>query len=250
MSSPIDKPEKLRKSPARLDLTQSLTGLALALFTWLHLTFDASIILGHDSLYWVGGMLEGKFLTGGTHGYPIIITIIGIVIFTLFVIHAFVAIRKFPASFKQHRIVRNQMAILNHQDTNLWYVQFITGFILFFVLSVHVYVVSTRPDQIDPFLSSDRFVSENMWPLFLVLVVAVILHANIGMYRLAVKWGVFDGKSPRANRKRFKAGMWILIVFFMTISLWASALYIKTGIEHRDNAGERYVPTHSARGDH
>ncbi len=250
MSSQIDKPEKIRKIPARLDLTQSLTGLALAIFTWAHLTFDASIILGNDALYWVGGMLEGKFLTGGTHGYPIIIALIGIVIFALFIAHAFVAIRKFPASWKQHRTVCNQMKIFNHQDTNLWYIQFITGFILFFVLSVHVFIITTHPGQVGPFLSSDRFVSDHMWPLYLILVVAVVLHANIGMYRLAVKWGVLDGKNPRANRKRLKAAMWVLIVYFMGISLWASVLYIKTGIEHRDNVGERYVPINSPRGDH
>lgn len=246
MSSPFDKSEIMSKAPAWLDLAQSLTGLALAVFTWCHLLFDSSIILGKDALYWVSGMLEAKFLSDGEHGYPIIVVLIGVFIFVFFVIHAGVALRKFPISWKQHKIIRNQMKILNHRDTNLWYWQFFTGFFLFFFVSVHVYLMIANADNIGPFASSDRFVSGNMWPLYLLLLIAVVVHAGIGTYRLIVKWGVLDGKNPRGNRKRAKAFAYALIVFYLAINFVAFALYVKTGIEHRDNVGERYKPSHSS----
>ena len=36
-------------------------------------------------------------------------------------------------------------------------------------------------------ISADRFVTDVMWPLYLVLLFAVEIHAALGMYRLAIK---------------------------------------------------------------
>jgi fumarate reductase subunit C len=243
MKNTFDKAAAVSRWPARLDLWQSLTGLVLALFMWTHLILVSSILLGKDAMYYVAGAFEAKFLTGWQHGYPIIVTAIGIIIFALFVIHAGIALRKFPISWRQHKIMRDQMSMLKHQDTNLWYWQAMTGFIMFFLGSVHVYVMITHPGEIGPYASADRFVAEWMWPLYLVLLIAVELHATIGMYRLAVKWGVFDGKDPRKNRKRLKVLKNALTVVFLAIGLATFTAYTKIGIEHKDNAGERYTPT-------
>ena len=245
----------MARTPARLDLIQSLTGLALGLFMWTHLILVSSILLGKDTMFYVAGFFEGKFLTGWTHGYPIVVSVIAIIIFALFIIHAGVAMRKFPASWEQHRIMRDQMKILKHHDTNLWYWQALTGFIMFFLGSVHIYIMISNPDQIGPYASSNRFYSGWLWPLYLVLLFAVELHATIGMYRLAVKWGVFDGKNPRQTRKRLKVVKNALTVLFLAIGLMTFSAYMKIGYEQRNNVGERYHPAKSTamvdeRGEH
>jgi len=224
-----------------LDLAQSLTGLALALFMWTHLLLVSSILLGKDAMQFVTDMMEAKFLSGDEHGYPIIVTLTGVAISALFIVHAGIALRKFPSSWAQHRELRNQMSILNHADTKHWYTQAATGFVMFFLGSVHLYVITTQPETIGPFGSADRFVTGVMWPLYLVLLFAVEVHAAIGMYRLAVKWGIFDGKNPVAMRKRLKMAKNLLTVFFLALGLASFAAYMKSGIEHRDRAGERYA---------
>jgi len=237
------RPTAIHRAPARLDLAQSLSGLALALFMWTHLVLVSSILLGKDAMYRVTAFMEARFLSGGVHGYPILVALVGVVIFALFILHAGIAMRKFPASWKQHRILRDQMRTMKHKDTNLWYTQALTGFVMFFLGSVHLYVITTHPAQIGPSASSDRFVTDVMWPLYLALLFAVEVHAAVGMYRLAVKWGVFDGKDPRKSRARMKRIKNLVTVFFLAIGLMTFAAYVKIGIEHRARAGERYTPT-------
>ncbi len=242
MKNLIDDTVTASPVPARLDVAQSITGLILALFMWVHLFLVSSILLGKKAMFYVSGFFELKFLTGWTHGYPVLVSIIGIIIFTIFIIHAGIAVRKFPISWNQHRIIRHQMGMMKHSDTNLWYWQVVTGFIMFFLGSVHLYVMISHPDKIGPYASSDRFVSEYFWPLYLVLLIAVELHATIGMYRLAVKWVSLKGSNPRATRKRLKGLKNALTIFFLTVGALTFATYVKIGLEHRNNVGERYDP--------
>ena len=39
---------------------------------------------------------------------------------------------------------------MGHDDTKLWFAQAFTGFAMFFLGSVHLYVIMTHPDQIGP----------------------------------------------------------------------------------------------------
>ena len=248
------RPSASSPIPARLDLVQGLTGLALALFMWTHLLLVSSILLGKDAMQFVTDLMEAKFLTDGEHGYPVLVTLTGVAVSTLFIVHAGIALRKFPSSWAQHRELRDQMGILKHADTKYWYVQAVTGFVMFFLGSVHLYIMTTQPDNIGPYASSDRFWTDVMWPLYLVLLFAVEIHAALGMYRLAVKWGIFDGKNPVATRKRLKLAKNLLTVFFLTLGLMSFAAYMKIGYEHRDRAGERYATekpaaTETARGE-
>ena len=112
---------------------------------------------------------------------------------------------------------------------------------MFFLGSVHLYIMTTQPANIGPYASGDRFWTYVMWPLYLVLLFAVEIHAALGMYRLAVKWGIFDGKNPVATRKRMKLAKNLITVFFLALGLASFAAYMKIGIEHRDRAGERYA---------
>lgn len=232
--------KKKSRLPARLDFVQSGTGLILGLFIWMHLLFDSSIILGKSSFNFVSKILELSFLSDTGHGFPIAVFFAALTIFIIFIIHALLGVRKFPVSWKQHRILRDQMQMLDHSETTLWYVQVVTGFFMFFAGSAHLYVILLNPGGIGPYMSADRIVSGNMWSLYLVLLVCVVLHGNIGLYRLCMKWGWFSGQDARKSRQALKKIRNRLIIFYITIGILALLVFGVIGIKHRDNVGERY----------
>jgi fumarate reductase subunit C len=234
--------ERIRKSrlPARLDFLQSATGLFLALFMWLHMVFVASILLGKDAMYTVTKFFEGQYIFG--ESYPGIVSAIVALVFFVFIFHAALAMRKFPSNYRQYRTFRGHMKMMDHDDTSLWFIQVYTGFAMFFLGSVHLYIMLTHPHQIGPYESADRVWTGWMWPLYILLLLAVELHGGIGLYRLAVKWGWFEGKDVRETRRKLKRAKWYLTAFFLILGFLTLAAYIKIGIEHSDRAGEPYVP--------
>jgi fumarate reductase subunit C len=77
--------------PARLDLVQSLSGLALALFMWGHMFLVSSILLGKDVMWTVSRAFEGYLFFGKP--YSIIVSVGVIVVMLLIVVHAALALR-------------------------------------------------------------------------------------------------------------------------------------------------------------
>jgi len=227
--------------PARLDLLQSGTGLALGLFMWVHMFFVSSILLGKDAMWTVARFFEGYYFFGRPFYW--LVSALVAVVFTLFIAHAALALRKFPASYRQYRTYREHMRDMKHEDTTLWYWQVVTGFALFFMASVHLYIMMTHPDRIGPFESSDRVWTDLMWPLYLVMLFAVEFHGGIGLYRLALKWGWFAGPDPLATRRKLRLFKWALTAFFLILGIATLLAYIKIGIEHAPHYGEHYVPT-------
>ena len=203
MSTRLEAP----RWPARLDLLQSGTGLALGLFMWVHMFFVSSILLGRDAMWVVARFFEGYYVFG--RPLPWIVSVLVAVIFALFIAHAALALRKFPASYRQYRTYREHMQGMKHEDTTLWYWQVVTGFGLFFMASVHLYIMMTHPDRIGPFESADRVWTDLMWPLYLVMLFAVEFHGGIGLYRLALKWGWFAGPDPLATRRKLRTFKWV-----------------------------------------
>jgi fumarate reductase subunit C len=232
--------------PARLDLLQSLSGLFLALFMWLHMFFVSSILLGKDAFWSVARFFEGYFLFG--RGFPALVSAFVAAVFLVIVFHAALALRKFPANWLQYRAFWQHSRTMRHGDTTLWLVQVITGFAMFFLASVHLYLMMTRPELIGPYASADRVWTGRMWPLYLILLFAVELHGGIGLYRLAVKWGWFESPDPNRTRARLKGAKWALTVFFIALGLASLAAYVKIGIEHAPDAGELYTPAWAGEG--
>ncbi len=231
-----------RKSrwPARMDLAQSLSGLLLGLFMWGHMFFVSSILVSAQFMWKVTKMFEGYFVLGKS--YPGIVSCVVGVVAILFVTHALLALRKFPANFRQYQSFSSHRSLIRHGDTTLWWVQFITGFALFFLASPHLFQMLMHPDLIGPYESSDRVWSGLWWPLYLVLLFAVELHGGIGLYRLAVKWGWLQGGDAKASRRRLATAKWMLTAFFLVLGLATLAAYMKIGYAHHDHVGERYVP--------
>jgi len=236
--------DRQRKSrwPARMDIAQSASGLVLALFMWGHMLFVSSILVSKDFMWTITKLFEGYFFFG--RSLPGIVSVIVAGVLLLIVLHAFLAMRKFPANYRQWQTFAAHRALLSHGDTTLWWVQVITGFMLFFMVAAHLYQMLMHPDLIGPFGSADRVWSGRWWPLYLAMLFAVELHGGIGLYRLAVKWGWLQGKDAAAGRRRLQVAKWTLTAFFIVLGLTTLAAYMKIGYEHRDRIGERYVPTY------
>lgn len=230
--------KKIDKTPARLDFLQSFTGLVLAVFIMGHILFEASILVSNEMMYRVTIMFEGYYFFGET--YPGIISFLASAIFIIFILHAGLALRKFPASYKQYKTIKEHTKRMKHEDSSLWMIQVITGFMMFFIGSVHLYIMIAQPSNIGPFASSSRVVDELMGPLYFMLLLSVVSHAFIGLYRLALKWGFMEGKNTELSRKRFKFLMKLMIAAYIIIGLASLAKYTYIGLTHDFSDGVKY----------
>lgn len=226
----ISKQNKASRMPAILDYLQSATGLFLALFMIAHMFFVATILISNEAMDKVARFFELGFLSSDGKGYPFVVSIIAFIVFCIFIMHALLAMRKFPINYRQYIRLKAHKDSLRHSDTKLWVVQAYTGFAMFFLGSVHLYVVMTQPQTIGAIGSSFRFVHQHFWILYLLLLFAVELHGSIGLYRLAVKWGWFEAKTPEITLKRLRNLKMALSVFFIILGLATYAAYIKNGL--------------------
>jgi len=230
--------KKIDKTPARLDFIQSFTGLILAVFIMGHILFEASILISNEMMYKVTIMFEGYYFFGET--YPGIISFLASAVSVIFIVHALVAIRKFPQGYAEYKIMKEHTTRFKHEDSSLWLIQVITGFMMFFIGSVHLYIMITQPSNIGPYASSSRVVDEFMGPLYFMLLISVVSHAFIGLYRLALKWGFMEGKNSKVSRARFKLLMKTMIVVYIIIGLSSLVKYTYIGMNHDFSDGVKY----------
>lgn len=230
--------------PARMDVLQSVSGLLLALFLVAHMAFVSTILISQEAFYRVARFFEGEWLFG--EPYPILVSMVAAGVTSLLIAHAWLAMRKFPASFRQYRAFSQHKQRLRHSDTSLWWLQLLSGFALFFLTTIHLYDMLSQPALIGPYESADRVWSGRMWPIYLALLFAGEVHAGIGLYRLAVKWGWFVGPDANAGRLRLRRVRHAFTAFFITLGLITLLAYVDLGRAHADRAGERYVLPSSA----
>ena len=234
----VEKPRKSRW-PARLDVAQSASGLALGLFMWGHMIFVSTILVSPDLMWMVTKAFEGYFFFGTAH--PLIVSAVVAVVLVLVVGHALLAMRKFPGNWQQLQRFVSHRKLLAHEDTTLWWVQAVTGFALFFLASVHLYQMLMHPGAIGPYESAAR-VWHGWWPLYLVMLLAVELHGGIGLYRLAVKWGWMEGADPERTRRRLRQAKWALTVFFLALGLLTLGAYLQIGHAQQHITNPVYTP--------
>ncbi|MGE6648818.1 fumarate reductase cytochrome b subunit [Shewanella colwelliana] len=209
---------------AKADKVQSITGILLGCFLLAHLHFESSILLGKEAFYYVVQFLEGGMFSSTGHGFPLVTKLFSIFILIVVMLHALVALRRFPAQLGQWRALRRHMSGINHKDSHAWFWQLATGFILFFLAPVHIFTMITNP-EIGPHLSAERVYHANAWLLYALLLPAVVIHAMIGLYRVAVKWGL------TANRAGLRKVAKVLIVYLISIGLLSLISYILIGRE-------------------
>ena len=215
----------VKKWSGWLDLSQSVSGVMLAVFLWTHLVLVSSILLGADAMSWVARTMELSFLSADGHGYPWVVTIIAIAIAVLASIHVLVALQKLPMSLAQQKALRLQMQTINHGDTRLWRWQAITGVIILLLLPVHLWLIGSAPETIGPYGSADRIWNQGVWLVYLPLLFTVELHAAIGIYRVALKWGVARDLNTRERMKKIKTIVSVIFILIGVASLLAFLPY-------------------------
>ena len=230
--------KKIDKTPARLDFLQSFTGLILALFIVGHIMFEASILISNEMMYRVTIMFEGYYFFG--EKYPGIISFLAAAISVIFVLHAGIAMKKFPSSYRNYKVIRSHIKTMKHEDSSLWMIQVITGFMMFFMGSVHLFIMMAEPSDIGPYASSHRVVQEYMGILYFMLLISVVSHAFIGLYRLALKWGFMEGENTKVSRARFKFLMKAMIAIYIIVGLSSLAKYTYIGLTHDFSDGVKY----------
>jgi fumarate reductase subunit C len=232
--------ERKSRWPAKLDIAQGVSGLLLAIFMWAHMLFVSSILISKDAMYTVTKAFEGRYLFGEAR--PWLVSLVVACVLLLFVLHAALAMRKFPSGYQQSKIFIAHQRQLKHGDTRLWFVQVVTGFVLLFLGSAHLVFMLVNPDQIGPYQTADR-VWGGMWPIYLLLLFAVELHGGIGLYRLAVKWNWFQSEhGDGVSRQVLRRVMWGIIVGLISLGLVTLAVEMNHGYQHREQAGEQYQP--------
>jgi fumarate reductase subunit C len=230
--------EYIDRWPARLDFIQGASGLVLVLFMWMHMFMVSSILLGADAMFVVSQMFEGVYFFG--RPYPLLVSLVAATVLAIFLVHALVAMWKLPGSYREYRSFWIHMRGLHHGDTSLWIVQVVSGLVLMFLASIHLYEMLMHPGVIGPYASADRVVSGQMWLLDLVLIFAAEVHAGAGLYRLILKWDWFNSTS---HRLRLRLIVSAIVCFYLVLGLLSFAAYVKIGLEHRPDAGQRYIPS-------
>lgn len=234
---------KKSRVPAKLDKALTISGVVLAIFMMAHMFFVSTILFGEETMYAVTKMFELDFIFDG--GLPFIVSIFVAIITAIFVVHAILGIRKFPTSYKAYLKIKEHSRMMKHTDTSFWMFQWISGLIMMFGATIHLYIMFTQPENIGPYSSAHRVVSENMWLLYMVLLICVELHGSIGLYRAAMKWGWFDGDNPKETRAKMLKAKKILSFFFLALGFITLFAYIKIGIERADHLPMKYHPTNS-----
>ncbi len=208
----------------RYELISGLSGLGLALFMWGHMLLVGSILTGAKGFDWLAGFLEDYFIAQPTV----------VVITALFVIHAVTAARKIPAKLAERRRMQSVAKALKtarpaglpdvdrtfhpHVDSMLWIWQVRTGLVLLVLGSFHILLLTV--DVLTPIYgdivgieaaTSMERVAGGLWLPYAILLLCVEFHASVGLYRLAIKWGIGSSLS----RKTLKRIEQVILVAFL-----------------------------------
>jgi fumarate reductase subunit C len=216
------------------ELISGLSGAALAVFMWGHMFFVGSILLGTRGFDWIADGMERIYIAQPTV----------IIVFALFVIHAAFAARKIPGQLRERRrffrlgrelrkAPRQWLAeagnepLKPHVESWLWIWQVRTGMIILVLGSFHLVLMAL--DIFTPLfgdrvgieaVSSMARTAAGLFWLYGVLLVCVEFHAGVGLYRLAVKWGV----GARLSRATLWRAEHFLFWFFIGLGVLVLAV--------------------------
>ena len=161
-----------------LELATSVSGVALAVFMLMHMSLLSTVLIGAQTMDDLASFLERYYLVQIGAG-PLIL---------LAVAHVFLAARKVPTTFQQQWILVRQMRRLNHLDTWTWAFQVLSGAALLAFVSIHLWVMLTGL-PIEAAKSGDHVSGVYLW-FDIPFVLLVQGHIFVGLYRIAVKWGL------------------------------------------------------------
>lgn len=206
------------------ELVSGGSGLLLALFMWGHMVLVGSILTGEVGFDWMAVQLEVWFIA-----QPAVVAV-----FVLFMVHAVLAARKIPAQLEERRQLLKLSKDLRsqaHIESLLWIWQVRTGLIVLVLGSFHLVLLGV--DVLTP-LFGERLgieastslarVQAGLWLPYAILLIAVEFHASVGLYRLAVKWGLF-ARLGRETLKRIEQ-----VILWVFLGLGALILLVLAGV--------------------
>ena len=190
---------------SRLDFWQALSGGCLALFICIHLILEGSVVISPTITNTIGWFLEVTY--AAQIAAPLLVLLI--------LFHFWIAARKMPFRAGELQIFVQHSKALKDPDTWLWLVQVFTAIVILAGAFFHVYTVMTdMPIMVAG--SAKRL--HNGWLLFhAVFLPCVILHTGIGVYRLAVKFGV----CCKAARAKCRRAIWIVMGCYLLLGMCA-----------------------------
>lgn len=199
----------LQHSPAdartRLDFWQAASGALLAFFICVHLVLEGSVVLSPTLTNGIAWLLETTYLA--QIGAPIIVLLI--------LFHFFIAARKMPFRANELGIFVRHSKSLKDFDTWLWLVQVFTAIVILAGAFFHVYTVMT--DLPINVAGSVKRLHSGWLAFFVVFLPCVILHTGIGIYRLAVKFGI----CCKATRAAWRKWTWVIMGCYLLLGTLA-----------------------------
>lgn len=177
-AQPARPPSGASRLSGSLELATSVSGVALAVFMLMHMSLLSTVLIGAQTMDDLASFLERYYLVQ-IGAAPLIL---------LAIAHVFLAARKVPTTFQQQWTLVSQMRRLNHLDTWTWAFQVLSGAALFAFVSIHLWVMLTGL-PIEAAKSGDHVSGVYLW-FDIPFVLLVQGHIFVGLYRIAVKWGL------------------------------------------------------------
>ncbi|MEJ2603466.1 MAG: hypothetical protein P8172_09240 [Gammaproteobacteria bacterium] len=234
LTTGVPDPVRAARSQVRYEIASGVTGFALALFMFGHMTFEASILLGTVAYDELAMLLEDFFIA-----QPTIVAV-----FVLLLVHAVMASRKIPAQLAERKRMiamakglRESGAVGGeafrpHIESLLWIWQVRTGMIILVLASFHLVMVALdvftplygEIQGIEASVSMER-VRAGLWVLYAALLLAVTFHLAVGLYRLFVKWGADRWLSRRTLYRLEQIIFWgVLVLGVVTLAVLAGVI--------------------------
>ena len=218
------------KRAIRNEWISGLSGAFLAMFICGHLILESSILLGKDAYQATVHLLEVTI--------PIAKPIV-IFVSIVFFYHFVWASRKIPGKLEDRKRMMElgkkikgskkiwnqdrklETSLVRHFETSLWIWQVRTGMIVLATGAFHLILVAWNiftnmgVSGQQPGLSADiatQRVESGLWILYAVLMLAVVTHMAIGVYRLLVKWFADTWFTRKYSRIVFYFLFWFYII--------------------------------------
>jgi fumarate reductase subunit C len=218
------------KTDLYVDLAQSISGVILIGFLWMHMLFVSTIVVSPHLFDLLSEGLDKYYLA--QIGIPATILVI--------VIHIFLAGRRAPLRLRDLRITYRLAKMMNHYDTWVWVGQVVTALMVGIMASIHLWTImgawplraATSAARVASSGPADITWGGFHFPFYIVFYVIFLIageyHGGFGLYRILVKWGWFE---------RHKMGWVLKGITVIIIALGFTALYTFTQIAANLPAG-------------
>lgn len=206
------------KTDLYVDLAQSISGVILIGFLWMHMLFVATIVVSPELFDALSEGLDKYYLA--QVGIPITILII--------VAHIFLALRRAPVRLRDMRITYRLAKMMGHFDTWVWVGQVVSALFVGIMASIHLWTIlgawplraASSAARVASSGPADITWGGFHFPFYIVFYVVFLIageyHGGFGLYRILVKWGWWE----RHTMGYILKGITVIIVVLGFLALY------------------------------